>query len=178
MHKFPDGKRFAFTIFDDTDLSTATNIRPVYDLLFTLGMQSTKSVWPLASVSDGWHGGSSLQEPDYLRFICSLRDRGFEIALHNVRNHDSTRILIDQGLEEFRRLIGYYPRVHANHSRNRDNIYWGVARFDKIGRLYRACAAVLGEDERPFEGHDPSTEYFWGDLCRERVDYVRNLVFR
>jgi hypothetical protein len=33
-------------------------------------------------------------------------------------------------------------------------------------------------DRHAFEGHDPSTQFFWGDLCKERVDYVRNFVFR
>jgi hypothetical protein len=138
-------------------------------------MRTTKSVWPLTSVRDGWHGGSSLQDSEYLKFIISLKELGFEIALHNVRNHDSTREMIRHGLEEFRKLIGYYPRVHTNHSRNRDNIYWGVARFNRLRQVYRAGAA-LG-DKNVFEGHDPTTRYFWGDLCQEKVDYVRNFVF-
>src|SRR3954468_16726619 len=138
MHRFPGNKRFAFTIYDDTDLSTVENVRPIYELLTGLGMRTTKSVWPLATVPEGRHGGSSLQDAEYLRFVLKLRDLGFEIALHNVRNHDSTRETIDAGLEEFRRLIGYYPRVHANHSRNRDNIYWGAARFNDMRRVYRA----------------------------------------
>lgn len=176
MHKFPDNKQFAFSIVDDTDLSTVVNISPVYRLLNELGMRTTKSVWPLASVRDGRHGGSSLQDREYLGFILSLDKRGFEIALHNVRNHHSTREMICQGLEEFRTLIGYYPRVHTNHSRNRDNIYWGGARFNNLRQPYRAVT-FLGNNHI-FEGHNPSTPYFWGDLCHEKLDYVRNFVFR
>lgn len=176
MNKFPGNKKFAFAIYDDTDLSTVENISPVYRLLAEIGMRTTKSVWPLASVSNGHHGGSSLQEPEYLKFILSLKGLGFEIALHNVRNHDSTREMVGQGLEEFRRLVGHYPRVHSNHSRNRENIYWGPARFNSLRLLYRASTAF--RDERPFEGHDPRSRFFWGDICKERVDYVRNFVFR
>jgi hypothetical protein len=176
MHRFPNNKRFAFTILDDTDLSTVANIGPVYQLLTELSMRTTKSVWPLASVRDARHGGSSLQDPEYLAFILRLKELGFEIALHNVRNHHSTREMIRRGLEEFRSLIGYYPRVHANHSRNRDNIYWGAARFNKLRQLYRAIT-IVGNNNR-FEGHNPNTPYFWGDLCQKRVDYVRNFVFR
>jgi hypothetical protein len=91
MNRFPGNKAFAFAIYDDTDLSTVENVVPVYKLLEEIGMRSTKSVWPLATVRDGWHCGASLQEPDYLDFIMHLRDKGFEIALHNVRNHDATR---------------------------------------------------------------------------------------
>ena len=97
----------------------------MYQLLPDIGMRTTKSVWPLTSVGEGWHGGSSLEERDCLEFILRLRERGFEIALHNVRNHDSTREQTALGLKRFHELIGYYPRVHANHSRNRENIYWG-----------------------------------------------------
>jgi len=176
MNRFPNNKRFAFTILDDTDLSTVENISPVYRLLAELGMQTTKSVWPLASVRSGRQGGSSLQDADYLKFILGLKELGFEIALHNVRNHDSTREIIKHGLEEFRKLIGRYPRVHANHSTNRDNIYWGAARFSRLRFLYRAGTAL--QDGHIFEGHDPDTPFFWGDLCRETVDYVRNFVFR
>lgn len=44
---WPDGKRFAFTIFDDTDHQTLENVPPVYDFLSDLGLRTTKSVWPL-----------------------------------------------------------------------------------------------------------------------------------
>jgi hypothetical protein len=176
MSRFPNNKKFAFTILDDTDLSTVENVKPVYRLLAELGMRTTKSVWPLASVRDGRQGGCSLQDVDYLKFILDLKQQGFEISLHNVRNHDSTREMIKHGLEEFRRLIGRYPRVQANHSTNRDNIYWGAARFNRLRLLYRAGTAM--RDRHIFEGHDPDTPFFWGDLCREKVDYVRNFVFR
>jgi hypothetical protein len=176
MSRFPNNKKFAFTILDDTDLSTVENVSPVYRLLAELGMRTTKSVWPLASVRDGRLGGCSLQDSDYLKFILDLKDLGFEISLHNVRNHHSTREMIKQGLEEFRKLTDCYPRVQANHSTNRDNIYWGPARFNRLRLLYRAGTAL--QDGHIFEGHDPDTPFFWGDLCREKVDYVRNFVFR
>ena len=54
----------------------------------------------------------------------ALLFRKIAISLHNVRSHDSTREITKQGLEEFRKLLGRYPRVHANHSTNGDNIYW------------------------------------------------------
>ena len=176
MTRFPENKRFAFTVLDDTDLSTIENIGSVYRLLTELGMRTTKTVWPLASVREGRYGGCSLQDPEYLKFILSLKESGFEIALHNVRNHDSTREIIEQGLEEFRRCIGHNPRVHSNHCNNRENIYWGAARFHMLGPLYRAGSTLLGGHS--FEGHDPSTRFFWGDLCKEQIDYVRNFAFR
>lgn len=75
MNEFPENKRFAFAIHDDTDLSTIENVGPIYRLLAELGMRTTKSVWPLGSVPDGWHAGASLQDPDYLSFILNFVTR-------------------------------------------------------------------------------------------------------
>lgn len=176
MNSFPDNKKFAFSIFDDTDLSTVENTAPVYRLLTELGIRTTKSVWPLASVSEGKYGGCSLQDPQYLDFVLQLRDTGFEIAMHGARNHHSSRLQVKEGLAEFRRLIGYDPRVHANHSRNHDNVYWGTARFKLLKPLYALASCLTGK--RGFEGHVHDSDFFWGDLCRERFDYLRDFVFR
>src|SRR6185436_5946929 len=45
---FPGGARFAFTVMDDTDVATVENIRPIYRLFESLGMRTTKTVWPVA----------------------------------------------------------------------------------------------------------------------------------
>lgn len=174
MNRFPDNKKFAFTIFDDTDLSTVENVRPVYRLLEELGMRTTKSVWPLASVADARYGGSSLQDAAYLAFVRDLQERGFEIALHGVRNTHASRAEVKAGLAEFRRLLGRGPRVHANHSSNAENIYWGAARFSLLNPAYRITAALRGWH---FDGHDQRSKHFWGDLCRQHIAYVRNFVF-
>jgi glycosyltransferase involved in cell wall biosynthesis len=176
MNRFPNNKKFAFSILDDTDLSTVENVAPVYRLLEELGMHTTKSVWSLASAPGARFTGASLQDPRYCDFVLELKDRGFEIALHNVRNTDSTRREIEWGLEEFRRLVGHYPRVHANHCSNRDNVYWGAARFSTIASGLYGLAASFTRS-RTFEGHVEGSEHFWGDLCKKRIDYVRNMVF-
>lgn len=174
---FPDNKKFAFSILDDTDLATVENIGPIYRLLNDLGIFTTKTVWPLGGDPGALFAGTSLQDTPYRDFVLWLKDQGFEIALHNVRNSDSTRQKVEQGLEEFSRVIGYYPRIHANHFNNRDNIYWGAARFSTIiSSFYRAAAAVK---RRPrCQGHIAGSKYFWGDLCKQRIAYVRNFVFR
>lgn len=176
MTQFPGNKDFAFTIFDDTDLSTVANVQPAYRLLDELGFRTTKSVWPLASDPNGRYTGQSLQDADYLAFVRGLQQRGFEIALHNVRNTSAMHEEIQHGLEECRRLMGTGPRIHANHSTNADNIYWGPSRFSLLKPAYRLATAF--RSDRRFEGEDPDSRHFWGDVCREQIRYVRNLVFR
>ena len=173
MGPFPENRRFAFTIFDDTDYCRLPEVEPVYRLLADLGFRTTKSVWPLASAPEGAIEGASLAEADYLDFIRRLQREGFEIALHGVRNHHSTRDLVEQGFRVFTDSLGRPPRIHVNHLNNRDNIYWGVHRFTTaLPRL----AFRLGSRSGPFEGNVDGSAYFWGDLCRERIDYVRSFV--
>ena len=178
---FPDGKRFAFTIVDDTDMATLERNRPVYEVLHRYGLRTTKTVWVLDATETDHpaNAGDSLNDPDYRAFIEDLRSKGFEIALHGVRGGSSERADIIAGLEEFRRLFGSYPRLHVNHSRNRDNLYWGSARWsiapirwmyalardDELCRRGSGVAAFLGRSgatERQVrqsvhvQGHQPA----------------------
>jgi hypothetical protein len=175
--RWPEGKDFALTVFDDTDYSTIERIEPVYRFLSELGFRTTKSVWPLASATNTRIGGATLEDRGYLEFVLQLQDRGFEIGLHNVRNHDSPRDVIQQGFEEFRRLIGYYPSIHCNHSMNRENIYWGARRMETPVFRWAYNGATRFTRYNYFQGHIAESSFFWGDLCKEHIRYVRNFVF-
>ena len=58
--KWPEQKKFAFTVVDDTDKATVQNVGPVYDLLAELGINTTKTVWPIAPSRQGRFGGNSV----------------------------------------------------------------------------------------------------------------------
>lgn len=176
MTGFPNNKKFAFTVFDDTDDSTIENVGPVYRFLHEIGVHTTKSVWSLPNVAGARFGGSTLHDRDYLQFVLGLKQQGFEIAIHNVRNFDSPRGLIERGLEDFRKRVGDYPRVQANHHENRDNLYWGPARLSSSAS--RACYKIATRFKNSeSNGHKRDSQFFWGDICRERITYVRNFVF-
>lgn len=176
MARFPGNKRFAFTVFDDTDNSAVKNVSPVYRFLDEIGMRTTKSVWVLPNVPGTMIGGSHLYDREYLSWVQRLE--GFEIALHNVRNADATRAVVEKGLREFENLLGFRPRAHANHSCNRENVYWGPARLSyRTTRALYNLATHFGCTSC-YQGHQPNSEYFWGDICKERIDYVRNFVVK
>jgi len=181
MGRFPNGKKFAFSIFDDTDNSTVQNVGPIYQLLTELGIRATKSVWSLPNVNCGrFMGSSTLQDPEYLDWVLTLREQGFEIAYHGARNDSSTRDVIEKGLHEYCRLLGEYPKTYANHSLNRENIYWGEARLTRRSVpyfVYKTARATHQTKGQLFEGHAPDSPYFWGDLCKRYIKYVRNLSF-
>lgn len=172
--RWPDGRKFAFTIIDDTDHATLDKIQPVYSLLAELGILITKTVWVLPAPDDArWGGAETLEDPEYRAFVVALQEAGFEIALHGVRGTSTTRETIREGLVRYSAVLGKGPRIHVNHSQNSDNLYWGEARLPpwrrKLHLHRKGPSASLG--------HEPGTPYFWGDLCQSTVDYVRALCF-
>ena len=190
---YPGGKRFAFTIIDDTDMATLENVRPIYDYLFSLGLRTTKTVWaaqapvPPSNPSDT---GYTLEREEYLEYVRLLQSRGFEIALHNVSGQRSTRDRIAAGLEQFRRLLGDYPAINVHHEKNRENLYFefaqrGVDRppafrtpvFRSLSKLASRNGHSHAYHSQGCSGEDSRSEYFWGDLCQEKVKYVRTNVF-
>lgn len=169
----PKNKRFAFTIVDDTDDAFLENIRPVYDFLTDRRMFITKTVW-VYPPRDTESKGDSLQNRDYLRYVLELKHRGFEIALHNVGSGAFTRNEILAGLQEYRRLIGEYPRIHINHSYNPDNIYSGDKRF---GFPFNRVLRVLYPRYQNFSGEDAGSPHFWGDVHKRIIRFNRNYEF-
>ena len=174
---FPGGKRFAFTVIDDTDVATVDNVAPLYGLLERLGLRTTKTAWPLPYPSGGsdFDSSETLEDAGYRDFVLGLQRRGFEIASHGATMESSTREQTLLGLERMHEIFGEYPIVHANHANNRENLYWGTARIDDVivRALYRA--GLSGPDK--FEGHIEGSPYWWGDVARSRIRYVRNLTF-
>jgi hypothetical protein len=174
---YPGGKRFAFSIVDDTDLGTVATLGPVYTFLRELGMRTTKTVWPRrSSMPDQCDVNSeTLEVPEYVEFVRSLREAGFEIALHTSAPGSSRRDETIAAYDRFRELFGDDPTMNVNHSLNRENIYWGRHRFDNplVRSVYDRMA---GRPE--FEGHVEGSPFFWGDVCRARTRYVRGFIVR
>jgi hypothetical protein len=173
---WPEGKRFAFTIFDDPDAQTVANGRPVYDLLADLGFRTTKAVWPVRGGGIPSDDGETCSEDHYREWAQHLQSLGFEIAYHNTTSHSSTREETERGLEAFAKHFGRFPTSMANHYNCAEAIYFGDKRLGGWRRhVYNAL--TRGRNRR-FRGEVPGDPYFWGDLCRARVTYVRNFVFR
>jgi hypothetical protein len=175
--EYPGGARFAFTIFDDTDDGTLENLRPIYDLLERLGMRTTKTVWPFRHQGESnFFACETLEDDDYRDWVRGLQARGFEVSWHCATFESSLRARTSAGLDRFREVFGVSPRVHANHALNRENLYWGAARFDLplLGRLF---GLATGTPTDHYQGHVEGSPWWWGDLCGEHVSYGRNLTF-
>jgi hypothetical protein len=174
---WPDGKDFAFTIFDDPDLGTVDNVAGIYSFLGDIGLRTTLAVWPIRGSGTPKIGGATCEDEPYLKWVLGLKEQGFEIALHNVTHHTSTREQTVHGLDTFRRLFGHDPWSMANHSGCDENIYWGSARLSGVQRLFYNMLHLGPNREKVVsEGHIKNSPLFWGDLCREKIKYVRNFV--
>ena len=172
---WPEGKTFAFTVFDDTDLSSPGNFEEVYAFLHNCGMRTTKSVWPLQSIERHPFRGSTCEDAVYLKSMLALLDKGFEISFHNTSSHGMPRDQIIQGLDLFKKHFGHYPRSMSNHADSLEAIYWGDARLSGWRKtLYNLL--TLNKKKNAFFGHVEDSPFFWGDLCNERIGYVRNFV--
>ena len=175
---FPGGKRFAFSILDDTDDSTLENVKPIYDLLRERGLRTTKTAWPLDCPEGSRHffAADTLQNKVYLDFVHELVEAGFELAFHGATMESSRRERTVRGLEFIRGEFGCYPRLFCNHGYNRENLYWGYNRYRVAP--FRMLSRVLarGVNGR-FEGEEEGSEFFWGDMCRDVIQYVRNFTF-
>lgn len=172
--EWPDGRTFAFSIIDDTDHATVERVKPIYDLLASLNMRTTKTVWVFPTDGEAHYAGAqTLADEPYRAFVLELQARGFEIALHGVRGESSTREVIERGLDNFREVLGHDPSIHVNHAFNRDNLYWGVSGLNGVRRALRLYRGNPGDGE----GAKPLSGYFWGDLARQRIRYVRGDVF-
>lgn len=176
--QFPNNKKFAFTILDDTDDSTLENVKPVYDCLKEYGFRTTKTVWPMdcPEGSREFFAADTLQRKPYLGFVHQLARDGFEIAFHGATMESSVRARTVEALEFFRSEFGSYPRVFCNHGYNRDNLYWGYKRYQAA--WIRGVIGILRKEPRSYYAGDvEGSAYFWGDLCKRYIQYVRNFTF-
>ncbi len=174
---YPGGKRFAFSIVDDTDCGTVATLAPVYALFRELGLRTTKTVWVRRSSEPDQFDTNSetLEVPAYLEFVRALREDGFEIAMHTTAPGSSRRQETIAAYDRFRELFGADPVMNVNHSMNRENLYWGRHRLDsRWARLLYDKTAGL----HAFDGHVEESPFFWGDVCRARTTYLRGFILK
>jgi hypothetical protein len=177
--EFPGGKKFAFSILDDTDDATLANVKPVYAALRNAGMRTTKTVWPMGCPEGSrlFFAGETLENEAYLKFVHELAAQGFEIASHGATMESSLRERTLRGLEFLKNEFGSYPRLFCNHGFNQDNLYWGSKRFQSA--LFRGLLSwAKGRRSITYYGDDENSPYFWGDCARTYIQYVRNFTFR
>lgn len=175
VERLPFGKRFGVSFVDDTDGARVDTTSRAYELLSDHEIRCTKTVWPFkASAPSGGYGrllraADTLQQKPY-RVLCEkLHAAGFEIAMHTASAGDSKREETLAAYEFFESVFGHPPATNVMHGRNQENIYWG--RHSVANGMWRKLISRV--EPIDFSGHQPSSEYYWGDVCREKTRYVR-----
>jgi hypothetical protein len=171
---YPAGYNFAFTITDDPDDGWIEEKKVVYDFLDSLGMKTSIGVWVFDNKTGSgnlsyYYQGVTLENPEYLASVKSLKNKGFELFLHTVTGGNDERNETIAGFETYKKYFGEYPNHWINHFTNYENMYWGYKRFNNpvmrwVYRIYK---------HKEFQGDDPQSKYFWGDLCQKHIKYVR-----
>ena len=175
---WPEGKAFAFTVFDDTDAATLDNVRCVYDCLRDCGFRTTKSCWPVAGdLGAGQHPGQTCDDAEYLEWLRGLQSAGFEIGWHGATWHGVPREITASALEKFADIFGHDPSAATNHAQSEECMYWGSYRLTGWRKVAYDLITRF-RNHNKFRGHLEGDEHFWGDLCKERITYFRNFVFR
>lgn len=175
--EWPEGKRFAFTVFDDPDSQPLEESRIIYDFLHDIGLRTTMGIWPSGPYREGTSRSESCANPAYREHVMAVRERGFEIGFHGAALRSSEREQTRAALESFREYFGSWPSAMANHFDNAEAIYWGPARLGGLPRLIYKAATGKSRSGQYF-GEIEGSKWFWGDLCRSHIRYCRGFVFR
>ena len=177
---YPYGKNFAFTITDDPDDTKIEEIKIVYDFLKSTGLKTTIAVWVkeairsdgLPEVAGNFDYGDTFENKTYLEYIKNLKKCGFEIALHTVSAGNDYRNETIDGYEKFKKILGEDPKINIMHSNNLENVYWGKKVIGNA--LIRSLIGFFYKKSNlPFQGENPKSAYFWGDVLKEKTKYVR-----
>jgi hypothetical protein len=144
--------------------------------LADLGFRTTKSVWAFAGSGTPAFGGSTCDDPVYCQWLLRLQQQGFEMGLHNATYHTSPRQDTIRAFDRFAQIFGHDPKTLTNHPSVGESIYWFARRLSGSRALAYNLMTGFRNVGRS-RGHMEGDPLFWGDICRQRVKYVRNFVF-
>src|SRR5437667_2470462 len=174
----PHPHRGGFAIVDHTDGASLEGVRIVYDFLDSLGLRATKTVWVFEP--EGPSGipplpasvlrGVTLETRAYREYCAELVRRGFEIALHGASAGNNRRDRTLAAFERLERELKTGARTYVCHAKNAENPYWQARAVDRSPLRW---VMKLVASRHRCSGEIPTSPYFWGDVCRERVRYVR-----
>jgi hypothetical protein len=119
-------------------------------------------------VPDSALRGVTLEDPKYLDYCQKLHENGFEICLHGASAGNNTREYTLNALDFLERHFGRCDTFIC-HAKNADNLYWEgkVTSLPVLRRLLKWYC------RHECSGEVEQSPYFWGDLCKERINQVR-----
>jgi hypothetical protein len=175
--RWPLGKTFAFTVFDDPDFQTREKGEPVYNFLADCGILTTKGIFPGTASTPGKLQAVTCNDPGYLDWVLKLHERGFEMGWHGASPETSRREQTAEALNTFHRIFGHWPFTSSQHYECMESVYWGDQRLTSQLHKFVYNAATRWRNHDLFHGDQPGHELYWGDLCRDKIGSMRNFVY-
>lgn len=171
----PDFYDAGIAITDDPDNGTFEQFKTMYDVLASLHLPTTRAMWlfepaestgtPQLPIS---FYASLLTDAICLDYCKKLHASGFEICLHGASSGNNDRTHMLAAIQFIEQEIGKLS-VHICHSKNAENLYWdSKCTHSRIVSFLLRCYSkntCFGEVE--------GSRYFWGDICREKINYIR-----
>ncbi len=172
----PHPYKAGFCITDDPDASTFPRTRAVYDHLLSKSFVTTKAVWAfepadrcgIPAIPDSVLRGVTLEDPDFFSYCRDIHRAGVEVCLHGASAGNNTRERTRQALDLFEEHFGE-TSTFICHSKNAENIYWEHL----ATRRFPFQTLLRARSTQSCSGEDETSPYFWGDLCRARVNQIR-----
>ncbi|GBD86145.1 hypothetical protein BMS3Abin03_00054 [bacterium BMS3Abin03] len=165
-----------FCITDDTDTATLEQTKAVYDFLLDRNFVTTKTVWPfkpsepcgIPATPESTLRGITLQNPEYFTYCKMLSNKGFEICLHSASAGNNKRESMIKAFDILKEHFGSSDTFIC-HAKNAENIYWE----NKVTRLFPFNFLIKYQSKHKCFGEMENSEYFWGDICKEKVNWIR-----
>lgn len=168
---FASSRSCVIAVTDDTDFFQFDTTAPVYTLIDSLGLRVTKTVWVFDHPEHPpSRAGLSLDDPAYREWVAEEGARGHEIALHSATAGHDVRAATIAAFDTLESLTGAPARIVVFHSTNREAFYWGDRRLPSPLLRWVYARRTGGSH---FEGDEPSSPFYWVDVSRDLVAYVR-----
>lgn len=172
----PHPYKAGFCITDDTDAATFEQIKAVYDFLLARNFRTTKTVWAfkptdrcgIPPVPDSALRGITLEDQRYLDYCRKLHESGFEICLHGASAGNNTRECTLKAFDFLEHNVGACDTFIC-HSKNADNLYWE----HRVTSLPILRGLLKHYSKHSCSGEVESSPFFWGDLCKEKINQIR-----
>jgi len=165
-----------FCITDDTDAATFKQTQTVYDYLMSKSVVTSKTVWPfkpneacgIPATPASTLRGVTLENTEYLNYCKELDKEGYEICLHGASAGNNSR----QKTENAFTLMNqnFVPSdTFICHSKNAENMYWE----DKTTSTFPFNLILKSYSKHSCSGELPTSKYYWGDICKSRINQIR-----
>ena len=171
----PGRHEAGIAISDDPDNGAIAGFKKIYDLLQRLHFPTSRAMWVFDPVEPTGTPSlpirffaPTLSDPECLEYCKELHQKDFEICLHGASSGNNTRERTIAAIEFMEREIGPL-RTFICHSKNAENLYWD----HKCVPLPFLSFLVGLYSKNSCFGEVKGSNYFWGDICRNKVSYIR-----